>query len=107
MGEEEMRRTLARVAHEILERNRGSDDLVLVGIHMLAPLGANLVRVWGFDSGKKAFQLHDSAAPRLSDLTTLVRGRGYWIMVKRAQAVTLGGGAFTLSAGWHLIGWLG
>ena len=32
MNAEEMRRALARVAHEILERNRGTQDLVMVGI---------------------------------------------------------------------------
>jgi len=33
MNAADIQRALARVAHEILERNRGSADLVLVGIH--------------------------------------------------------------------------
>ncbi len=33
MNQEDVRRALARVAHEILERNRGAKDLVIVGIH--------------------------------------------------------------------------
>ena len=33
LGAEEMRRTLTRIAHEILERNRGARDIVLIGIH--------------------------------------------------------------------------
>ena len=33
MTHEDVRRALARVAHEILERNRGAEDLVLVGIY--------------------------------------------------------------------------
>ena len=33
MGPDEIRRALTRVAHEILERNRGTGDLVIVGIH--------------------------------------------------------------------------
>ena len=33
MTHEDVRRALARVAHEILERNRGTEDLVLVGIY--------------------------------------------------------------------------
>jgi pyrimidine operon attenuation protein/uracil phosphoribosyltransferase len=33
MNQEDVRRALARVAHEILERNRGAEDLVIVGIH--------------------------------------------------------------------------
>ena len=32
MDGEAIRRSLSRIAHEILERNRGADDLVLVGI---------------------------------------------------------------------------
>ena len=33
MGQMDIRRALVRVAHEILERNQGSDELVLVGIY--------------------------------------------------------------------------
>ena len=33
MNEQDIQRALARVSHEILERNRGVSDLVLVGIH--------------------------------------------------------------------------
>ena len=33
MNDQDIRRALARVAHEILERNRGVEDLVIVGIH--------------------------------------------------------------------------
>ena len=33
MNQEGISRALARIAHEILERNRGADDLLLVGIH--------------------------------------------------------------------------
>ena len=32
MDGEQIRRSLSRIAHEILERNRGADDLVLVGV---------------------------------------------------------------------------
>lgn len=32
-NEEEMRRAISRIAHEILERNAGARDLVLVGLH--------------------------------------------------------------------------
>lgn len=32
-NDEEMRRAISRIAHEILERNVGADDLVLVGLH--------------------------------------------------------------------------
>ncbi|HEU4783187.1 MAG TPA: bifunctional pyr operon transcriptional regulator/uracil phosphoribosyltransferase PyrR [Ktedonobacterales bacterium] len=33
VSEEEMRRAISRIAHEILERNAGARDLVLVGLH--------------------------------------------------------------------------
>ena len=33
MGPDDIRRALARVSHEILERNRGSQEVVLVGVH--------------------------------------------------------------------------
>lgn len=33
MSQDEIRRALSRIAHEILERNRGIDGLVLVGMH--------------------------------------------------------------------------
>lgn len=33
MSQEDVRRALARVAHEILEHNREAEDLVIVGIH--------------------------------------------------------------------------
>lgn len=33
MTAEDIRRTLARIAHEIIERNKATDDLVLVGVH--------------------------------------------------------------------------
>lgn len=32
MGPEDMRRALTRISHEIVERNKGTDDLVIVGI---------------------------------------------------------------------------
>jgi len=32
MSADDMRRALARLAHEILERNQGADNLMLVGI---------------------------------------------------------------------------
>ena len=43
MGPDDVDRALTRMAHEILERNRGASDLVLVGIHTRgAPLAKRL-----------------------------------------------------------------
>lgn len=46
MDAHEMRRALTRIAHEILERNKGAEDLVLVGIlRRGAPLAHRLSRL--------------------------------------------------------------
>jgi len=43
MDEEDIRRALTRMAHEILERNRGTEDLVIIGIQTRgAPLAERL-----------------------------------------------------------------
>ena len=45
LSADEMRRVLTRIAHEILERNRGVEDVVLVGIHTRGvPLAMRLSR---------------------------------------------------------------
>ena len=41
LNQEDIRRALARIAHEILERNRGADGLVLVGIYTRGVILAN------------------------------------------------------------------
>lgn len=43
LNADDLKRALTRIAHEILERNRGAGDLVLVGIHTRGiPLAARL-----------------------------------------------------------------
>ena len=43
MSDDGMNRALSRIAHEILERNRGAEELLLVGIHRRGvPLAARL-----------------------------------------------------------------
>lgn len=71
----------------------------------LAPLGTNLVRVWGDIAGVPV--LYDPLVPTASDLKALVRGQGYWVKVVTAQTVTLGSFTYTLLAGWNNIGWQG
>ena len=41
MDADRIGRTLTRIAHEILERNRGIEDLALVGVHARGPSGAS------------------------------------------------------------------
>lgn len=46
MDAEKMRRALTRIAHEIMERNRGTDDLVIVGIRKRGvPLAERIQRL--------------------------------------------------------------
>jgi pyrimidine operon attenuation protein/uracil phosphoribosyltransferase len=52
MNSEDIPRALARVSHEILERNRGPEDLVIVGIHtrgviLARRLAQNILRFEG------------------------------------------------------------
>ena len=54
MNQEDVRRALTRVAHEILEHNRGAEDLVIVGIHtrgvhLARRIAANLVEFEGIE----------------------------------------------------------
>ena len=45
MSEEDINRATRRMAHEILERNRGAEDLALVGIYTRgAPLAEHLAQ---------------------------------------------------------------
>ncbi len=48
MSSSEIERTLVRLAHEIVEKNNGSDDLMLVGIHRRGvPLARRLAKLLG------------------------------------------------------------
>ena len=52
MEHDDVRRALTRIAHEIVERNKGADDLVLVGIRTRgAPLAARIASaISGFEN---------------------------------------------------------
>jgi pyrimidine operon attenuation protein/uracil phosphoribosyltransferase len=39
-----MRRTISRIAHEIIERNADAEDLLLVGLQSRCSLAATVVR---------------------------------------------------------------
>ena len=52
MDADQIRRSLSRIAHEIVERNRGTEDIVLIGIvakgdHIAARLAAKLMELEG------------------------------------------------------------
>jgi pyrimidine operon attenuation protein/uracil phosphoribosyltransferase len=51
LSQDEIRRALTRIAHQILERNQGVDNLVLVGMHTRGvPLAQRLVeRIYEFE----------------------------------------------------------
>lgn len=85
-------------------------NLTVVSSHpatTLAPLGNNLVRVWGFTAATQSWHVYDPALAAISDLTELKRGQGYWIKVNTTTTPTLGTEVYTLVTGWNLIGWLG
>jgi len=54
MTAEDIRRTLARIAHEIIERNKSTDHLLLVGMHTRGvPLARRLANnIEGFEDSK-------------------------------------------------------
>ena len=56
MNEADIRRTLARIAHEIIERNKSTRDLILVGMHTRGvPLANRLAaNIEGFEGTKIA-----------------------------------------------------
>ena len=72
-----------------------------------APLGANLVRVWACNAATQRFEMYDPQASEASDLTMLVRGRGYWVNVRSGTVLLAGGNEYGLAAGRNLTGWLG
>ena len=60
MSQDEIQRALSRIAHEVLERNRGVDDLVLVGMHTRGvPLARRLAdRIRRFEGRDIDIQLY-------------------------------------------------
>ncbi len=73
----------------------------------LAPIAAQLVRVWGFDAASQSWKLYDPSVPaELNTLSALVRGSGYFINVKAATTITTASGnTVPLSPGWQILGW--
>ena len=54
MDADRMARTLTRIAHEIVERNRGVDDLALVGVRTRGvPIARRLAQILSASPAKK------------------------------------------------------
>lgn len=70
-------------------------------------IAEKLVRVWGWDAEAQEWRLYDPAAPEVSDLAKLEKGKGYWIKVTEDCTLIYGGNVYSLKKGWNLIGWLG
>ena len=48
MTEQELQRALTRIAHEIIERNKGADNLAMVGVHTRGvPIASRLAKLIG------------------------------------------------------------
>jgi hypothetical protein len=92
--------TAATITFTLTERPPRMEDIV-------APIRAQLVRIWGFDAATQRWQVFDPAAPALSDLTALVRGQGYWVFVNAEVTWTHAGTVYLRRGGWNLKGWLG
>ncbi len=89
LTEDEIRRALTRIAHEILERNGGAKDLILVGMHTrgvpLARRLAGLIRefesedvpIGELDIGLYRDDLSDGARPlmRRTDIPVDIQGQ--------------------------------
>ena len=72
MESDDMRRAVQRIAHEIIERNRGIDDIILVGIRTRGvPIAQRLAQAIEESEGRKpAFGVLDITLYR-DDLSTL------------------------------------
>ncbi len=87
MDSQDIRRALTRVAHEIIERNKGARDLVLIGIHtrgvpMAHRLGALIAQIEGcpvsvgeLDIGRHRDDRPESAAPSRTHLDFDIAGK--------------------------------
>jgi len=65
----------------------------------LATISHELVRVWGFCDGE--WKMYDPADPLGSNLSGLVRGRGYWVRVSADCTLIFR----DLTTGWNNVGW--
>jgi hypothetical protein len=73
----------------------------------LNSIAGKYTKVWTFDAATQSWKLYDTAAPAVSDLSSLTKGQGYWMEVSEACTLLYGGNTYSLVAGWNLIGWLG
>jgi hypothetical protein len=73
----------------------------------LAPLGANLLRVWRFDAAKQEWTFYDPS-PAFASYNTvkeLVAGQFYYIVTKDGQNASLNGQQRALFDGWNPVVW--
>jgi hypothetical protein len=79
----------------------------------LASISDKLILAYGYKYGEGTggWTIYNPAwatsHPDWNTLTTLFRGRGYWIKVSQACNLVYGGNTYQLDPGWNLIGWLG
>jgi hypothetical protein len=111
---------------------RANDDYAMMGQHMrktgdgvptvwrqqaypfvscgLADILDDTVIVWGFKQGEGSegwTYYNPNLPPEENTLTTVYRGRGYWVNVADDCTLTYGQNYYRLDAGWNLIGWHG
>ena len=94
-----------------LGESTGGTPEVPVAEGLLSIEGKYSESVWAFDAAAKMFKKYFVAAPdvvpEVHRLTTLRRGKGYWVYVTEACTLVYGDNTYNLFPGWNLIGWLG
>jgi len=73
----------------------------------LNSIAGKYTKVWTWDGATQTWQLYDTAAPAVSDLSSLQAGQGYWIQATEAGTIVYGGNTYPIYVGWTLIGWRG
>jgi len=73
----------------------------------LNSIAGKYTKVWTWDGATQTWQLYDTAAPAVSDLSSLMAGQGYWLQATQASTIVYGGNTYPVYVGWTLIGWRG
>ncbi len=81
--------------------------IVVTVQNALSSVSTQVLVVWTFNAKTQTWQVYDSTAPAVSDLTTMTIGQGYWMQASANCTLTFGVKSYNLVKGWNFIGWLG
>jgi hypothetical protein len=89
----------------LISMNREPVDTTIANV--IEPFAERVLSVWTYDMGK--WKVYDALYPALSDLTTMVPDKGYWINMADGSHISFSGAAYydaiKLSKGWNLAGY--